>query len=68
MGLWKRMGMKQWPHITVAAFIVLLKPFHNWFQETVFSHGSYKDNKLKKRVTVANIGQFEFNEMHGVTK
>jgi hypothetical protein len=29
----------------------LPKLFHNGFQERVFSHGTYKDDKLKKRVT-----------------
>jgi hypothetical protein len=32
MGWWKRMGKERWPHITVAAFIVLPKPFHSGFQ------------------------------------
>jgi hypothetical protein len=46
----KQVAKERWPHIMVAASIVLPKPFHNGFQERVFSAGTYRDDKLKKRL------------------
>lgn len=47
---WWQINEKKYPELAVAASIVLGKPTHNGFQERVFSRGTYKDSKLKKRL------------------
>jgi hypothetical protein len=46
---WRDMGSKLFPHLAVAAFIVLAKATHNGYQERVFSIGTFMDTKQQKR-------------------
>jgi hypothetical protein len=39
----------------LAVCIILGKPSHNGFQERVFSQGTYRDDKLRKRVRDENF-------------
>lgn len=48
MKWWREVGSSRFPHLSLAALILLGKPFHNGFQERVFSRGTYFDGKLRK--------------------
>ena len=45
----RELGSQRFPRIATAAAFVLAKPFHNGFQERVFSTGTYRDSNLKRR-------------------
>jgi hypothetical protein len=47
---WWRVHSKHYPFLSLGASIVLGKPTHNAYQERVFSMGTYKDSKLRKRL------------------
>ena len=47
---WKEVGVRTYPEVSVAAFIVLGKQHHNGFQERVFSRGTFTDDNLRKRL------------------
>ena len=50
-----KQGHLRFPKVAVAASIVLGKPYHNGFQERVFSTGTWSDGKLKQRMTSDNL-------------
>lgn len=52
---WKEEGQMRFPKIALAAMIILGKPYHNGFQERVFSTGTWTDGKLKQRLTSRNL-------------
>ena len=47
---WKEVGVRTYPEVSVAAFIVLGKQHHNGFQERVFSRGTFTDDNLRIRL------------------
>ena len=47
---WRESGSANYPKLATAARIILVKPYHNGYQERVFSRGTYADGALRKRV------------------
>ena len=47
---WKNVGLLRFPKLAIVASILLAKPFHNGYQERVFSRGTATDNILRKRL------------------
>ena len=64
---WKKDGMQKFPHLAVAAFIILGKPSHNGFQERVFSTGTFKDSRLMKRRHEDNFEMAVLEHVNGDT-
>ena len=64
-GWWKNVGMLRFPKIAVAASILLAKPFHNGYQERIFSRGTFTDNILRKRLREE---QYEMRVLEGLTR
>ena len=52
---WTQIGSNTFPHLHIAATLILGKPQHNGFQERVFSTGTYKDSRLAKRKHADNF-------------
>jgi hypothetical protein len=47
---WKTDGFSNWKELGGIALVVLAKPHHNGYQERVFSHGTFTDDVLRKRM------------------
>ena len=45
---WRESGSANYPKLATAARIILVKPYHNGYQERVFSRGTYADGVLRK--------------------
>jgi hypothetical protein len=49
-GWWQQLGRNKLKYLELCALIVLAKPIHNGFQESVFSRGTFTDDQLRRKM------------------
>jgi hypothetical protein len=62
-GWWSNEGQARWPHIAGIVLVIFGKPYHNGFQERVFSRGTFMDSKLRQRL---KEDTFEMSVLEGL--
>jgi hypothetical protein len=58
-------GARTFVEVKCAALVMLGKPTHNTFQESVFSQGTYKDSLLKKSLKEDKFEMVVLNSLNG---